>query len=386
MPDTILKSPGAFLDTRTEAEKQRDYSFFEVVAAAAPVVWQEKKKPDGVNMKWGDAVWRKFPEIYQYISGSCVAQTGRKLLGIMYYLRYGNWIDFSATDIYQRRSNKPAAGMGGDDVFKIMQQGVSLNMFVPSDGMTDEQMDAEVVEPPAKMVREIFKLKNRVVLPTGSIELVASTIQETKKGIMCWMYWDFDEYGAVPVVKRAVQPASAEGRHSTPFIDFILGSKKNLPDYPAAWGKKCLVMDESWEPKSGLDAQRVITEDFFKARNYYVAYPIDFVFDEGAASEKPRSRFEKDLSFIPLNARKEISDPARSDAQAAEVIKLQDMLRHEGLFPANIPSTGYYGALTAEKVLAWQKAHSVDSPAALDSLQGRSFGPKSRAIANALYS
>ena len=69
------EQPGANLDTRSEAQKARDWKFEEVVAAANPVNWVEKPQ----------AEWRRFPIYNQDGSGSCVAQTLRKMAGV--YIR-----------------------------------------------------------------------------------------------------------------------------------------------------------------------------------------------------------------------------------------------------------------------------------------------------------
>ena len=109
---------GAQLDTRSKVEKSKDYKFEEIVAFANPVQWVEKT-PDQ---------WRKFPIFNQNGSGSCVAQTQAKEMGIMRYLKDGNYVHFSAADIYQKRSGKPAPGMNAPDARKIATQGVTLEV------------------------------------------------------------------------------------------------------------------------------------------------------------------------------------------------------------------------------------------------------------------
>ena len=103
---------GAIIDIRPEEEKEKDYHFGEIVAAANPVNWVEKPQ----------SAWRKFPIFNQDGSGSCVAQTLAKLLGILYWLKNQLYVHFSATHIYQRRSNKPYGGMAGVDAFNIARK------------------------------------------------------------------------------------------------------------------------------------------------------------------------------------------------------------------------------------------------------------------------
>src|SRR3990167_6436993 len=97
------RGTGANIDTRSKDEKLKDYEFKEVVASASPVAWSEKPQ----------SAWRKFPIFNQNGSNSCVAQTLAKLLGILYWLKNQLYVHFSATHIYQRRSNKPSGGMAG---------------------------------------------------------------------------------------------------------------------------------------------------------------------------------------------------------------------------------------------------------------------------------
>jgi peptidoglycan hydrolase-like protein with peptidoglycan-binding domain len=68
--------------------------------------------------------------------------------------------------------------------------------------------------------------------------------------------------------------------------------------------------------------------------------------------------------------------------QKTDVTKMQDLLKSEGLFPANIDSTGYYGNVTARAVLLYQKKYKVASDQELDSLAGKIVGPKTRVKLN----
>jgi hypothetical protein len=130
---------------------------------------------------------------------------------------------------------------------------------------------------------------------------------------------------------------------------------------------KALIIEDSWD-RSGLDGRRVITEDFHKYRNFFAAYPINFVFEEGA--EKPKYHFAKSLYFG-------MTDP--------DVKALQEILRFEGLFPINSQITGYYGSITARGVLAFQKKYRVADDAELYELGGRLVGKKTLLKLNELY-
>ena len=103
---------GALVDARTPEARARDWHQREILAASASVQWVEKPQ----------SAWRRFPIFDQDSSGSCVAHTEAKELGIMRYLTDGVYVHFSAADIYQRRANRPSAGMGAEDVRQIARQ------------------------------------------------------------------------------------------------------------------------------------------------------------------------------------------------------------------------------------------------------------------------
>lgn len=365
---------GAAIDTRPEAEKEKDYRFEETVAAGsvAPVNWVEKK------------TYRTFPIFDQDGSGSCVAQTAAKLMGIMYGLNNpgSEYVHFSATHIYQRRNNKPSGGMNGIDCLNIMRQGVTLEILTPSQKMSDKQMDAVAIPDYKKQVGEAFKIGNYLVMPVRDIETVASVIQQTQKGVMVWFYFTYAEWDKDPEIKSAALDlyANSTCRHSVTAVDFTLYK-----------GKKALVIDDSWGPKAGNGAgQRVVTEDFFKVRNWFAAYPINFKFEEGAPAPtptptptptpgKPKYTFSKDLEFIAWNNNTgQPADVAKNNAQLKDVIALQDCLRYEGVFPKNVSSTGYFGNVTRDAVKKFQAKYNID-------VVGR-VGPITRAKLNQLYS
>lgn len=342
---------GALLDTRSEEEKLKDYKFEEIVASANPVTWVEKTQTQ----------WRHFPIFNQDGSGSCVAQTMAKLLGVLYWLKNSVYIHFSATDIYQRRANKPDGGMGGIDVFKVARKGVTLEDLVPSQNMSDSQMDSIDIPQYKKDVGTVFKISNYVEVPPGDIETVASIIETTKKAVMVWFYFKRDEWTEHPQILHPTidRAASDTARHSVTAVDFALVD-----------GKKCLIIDDSWGPNYGFGGVRVIDEDFFRERNFFVAYPVSFKFDDPTPN-KPKYTFTKSLDF---------------GTTGTDVVALQDILKFEGMFPSNVASTGVYGAITASGILKWQTQHNVAPLAELNQLQGRRVGPKTVAALNSIYS
>ena len=352
-PDNL----GALADNRTDKEKAKDIKFEEIVAKADEVLWTEKS----INQ------WRSFPVRNQYQSSSCVAQSMAKLLGILRSLEDGVFIDFSASYIYQKRINKDIGdgeGMVGVNAFDIVRQyGATLELLMPSQNLTEEQIDLVPQKDYFEKVGKIIGgIENYVQFtPKNSFETVASTIQKTKKGVMVWFNFGSGEWWK-PVPTMTAKDLTMA--HSVVATDFTLYK-----------GKKALVIEDSSGPQKGfVGGRRLVTEDFFKARNIFSAYPIGLKNLEEQKPNKPKYTFTRTLKFSEIYS------------VDGDVIKLQDILKYEGFFPTTIDSTGYYGALTAKHVLAFQKKYQVASPAELDSLEGKVVGPSTIAKLNQLYS
>ena len=340
---------GALEDDRSREEKLKDYLFEETVTSVTPVTWVEKTQEQ----------ISKFPIFDQNGSGSCVSMTLAKMMGILYFLKNDNYVRFSPTHIYQRRANKPQPGMAGVDAFKIAQKGVTLEVLTPSQKMSDHQMDNTCVEKYKEDVGEVFKIGNYITIPAGDIETVASVLQVTKKPVMVWFYFKSDEWNKdVPIIKYPNLDAHSSnvGRHSVTAVDFILYEDK-----------KAIVIEDSWGSGFGIKGQRIITEDFFKARNFFAAYVMDFKFDEIEDVVKPKYNFDKDLFF---------------GQTSSDVKMLQNILKYEGLFANNIDSTGFYGSITTKAVQGFQVRYGIAQQN--DPGFGR-VGPRTRAKLNNLY-
>lgn len=276
--------------------------------------------------------------------------------------------------------------MAGVDAFNIARQGATLEELVPSQDMNDIQMDGAVIPQYKQDVGKVFKIGNYVSLPIKDIDTIASVIQTTGKSVMVWFYFKIDEWSEHPAVKYPNLNLNAgdTARHSVTAVDFALVS-----------GKKALIIEDSWGTSYGMAGQRVIDEDFFGVRNWFAAYPISFAFDDQAQPQpqpspgpvKPKYTFTKSLVFIAWDiAKNQPADPALNESQKADVIALEDILKYEGFFPSNVASTGYYGAITAKAVYAFQVAHNVAPLSELNSLGGRRVGDKTIRALNDLYS
>lgn len=353
--------PGVLIDDRSADEKLKDYTFEELVSAPAPVAWREKKASE----------WRSFPIFDQNGSGSCVAQTLRKMLGIYVHAKTGAFVPLSASHIYQRRRNRPSAGMAGDDVFKIGQKGTTLELLAGSEKMTDAQMDATKVNEFSQSIGESFKIGNYMQISDRKIDTIASIIDQTKKGVMVWFYFSSGlkpkEWTDVPAVqhKDLTLTGANTARHSVTAVDFTLYK-----------GKKALIIEDSWGLDAAMQGRRIITEDFFNARCYYAAHFMNFAFeDESEASPvtpaaKPRHTFSADLEFSSIVT------------YTNDVKMLQECLKYLGLFPSNVDSTGFFGAVTKKAVEQFQLKEGISAPG-VDGF-GR-VGPRTRAVLNRLF-
>ena len=272
-----------------------------------------------------------------------------------------DYVEFSPLHIYQRRYNKPDGGMAGVDAFNIAKQGITLEELVPSQDMNDTQMDSVNIPQYKKDVGSIFKIDNYLSLPIKDIYTIASVIQTTEKGVMVWFYFAMNEWKNEPVIINSNLDLNAltTNRHSVVAVDFTLYK-----------GKKSLIIDDSWGFASAMNGQRIITEDFFNARNWFAAYPIDFKFADKSSEIKLEYKFNKILIFGQKND---------------DIKMLQNILKNEGLFPSNVVSTGYYGAITAKAVLQWQIKHSVADLLELNSLAGYRIGDKTIKKLNEIY-
>jgi len=294
-------------------------------------------------------------------SSSCVWQTIRKLMRILMKVNRGFDLDFSATFGYRLRNNYPGEGSIADDAWGIARhKGVTVNALMPSDNLSEAQMNDANIEQYHLDVAEDFKMPNHVRIDPPDFETIASIIQQTKKGVMIWFYFRNDEWSRQEpkIIDPSLPLRGARTlAHSVTAVDFGVYN-----------GRKGIFIEDS--AHFGGLYERFITEEFFRSRCWYAAYPINFVFEKDQGG-KPNFQFSAVMVFGDTNP---------------QVVKLQDVLRSLGHFPKNGASTGYYGAVTAKAVYDWQVRHEVTSKEELDRLQGRSFGAKSIAKMNAILS
>lgn len=331
---------GALLDNRDKTSKEKDVTFKEVVGAPNLVEWIKKDKV------------REFPVFNQGHTSSCVAHSFAKILGIYYKEKYNYFVNFSPAYIYVNRFNKPNEGMYAYDAWNILKnKGVALYELLPTP-KTEKEINEINVLSHINDVASIFKISSEIVINNIDIDVIASIIETTKKGVSLWFYFNKDEWSREEpiILKDYLNINNAPIKHAVAAVDYTLNSKY----------EKCLVIEDS--AHFGGISKRLITEKFLKNRCFYAAYFMNFKFEK-ELNEKIKYRFYNDLYFSLNNQ---------------EVYYLQEILKYEGVFPVNIESTGYFGALTQEAVKKFQSKYNLPVTGYV--------GEKTRNILNKLYS
>ncbi len=308
---------GALLDSRPKEERVNDIYFSDIVASANPVVWTEK------------TTYRTFPKLNQNQTNECGAFSARKSLGIMYaqYPKYGQYIDFSSSDIYQRRANKGQPGMALNDIFAILKNGAVLQMLVNDNPKVDADTDGLIIPGWMKTVGEQFAISDGVYVG-NDIDTIASIIQTTGKGVILMTYFTSGEWSKqIPYIVNdyltAYDPSAL--RHFVVATDFTM---KN--------GVKHLVIEDS-APFGGI-SNRLMSETWLKKRVVQAGYPMNFKFN--------------------------VSDKATYDG--ATIVSAQKCLQSAGYFPTNVAFVENIGPTTRAALAKFQSVNSIPVTSSLD--------------------
>jgi hypothetical protein len=254
----------------------------------------------------------------------------------MFKVNRGLDLDFSSVDLYRRRANYPREGMGAEDAIQLCRkQGMTLNATTRpmSDDITTEAgANAYVVEQHNVEIAKVFTIPNEVTFTAGDLETPAGTIQKTRKGVMTWYFFTGEEWSReVPtIIDKYLTKFDARAlRHSVTAVEPVLYN-----------GQKGWWIEDS--AHFGGLPRRFITEDFHKKRNFWLSYPINFTFEQGA--------------------------PVRPSYVEGDVKSLQDCLKYEGVFPSNVDSTGVYGNITMKAVKDFQEKYGLEQVGKVGSL------------------
>lgn len=332
---------GAF-DDRSPEEKSKDFKWSEV-----SVLGEIKLEERGPKYS--------YTQRFQDGSGSCVAQSTAKMLEIWDFKHDNSPTVYSATPIYQKRMNRPGAGMVGVDALGLASDGnVFLEKDAVSQNLDDIGIDAVVYEAGKKQPEHPI---NYLVMPIA-FDVV---VQETQNvgATMVWFKSSQTEWFMDVPTGDSTSEAI---RHSTVAVDAILWK-----------GIEYIIIEDSygrWDIKSDLPlkpGQRAISRAFFEKHCFFAAAFTAFHFDGG---DKPKYYWAHPMVY---------------GDKSEDVKQLQNVLKYEKFFPSDQESTGFFGGITAKALVKWQVSHGfLDFQHETDMRKVRA-GSKSIALLNSLY-
>lgn len=339
---------GVLDDNRPESEKMKDFTAQEVLPVRGINYANLKTEPVSYKVRNQDG------------SGSCVAQSCAKMLEVLDTKSEEAW---SATPIYSKRSNKPQGGMIGWNALDIVcKQGSAYESKIPSQYMNDEQMDSFgwfggdlSKDRPSNYY--IISDKN-----TGKVNFddLVNAIMTYKTAII-YVNASVSKWNCVP----EVHTSDGTLRHAVACVDVIQFN-----------GIPFVVIEDSWGKFNNptniplKDGQRALSKAFIERHCYFAGGLMNFVYAEEPKPTPSPYEFKTILEFGQTNN---------------DVKLLQDKLKSLGLFPQNIPSTGYFGAITAKAVYAFQIKYNVAPISELDAvkpMKGGRVGSKTLAKLN----
>jgi len=333
---------GALLDKRSKQQKRKDWGTEELLATAQTPEWKEKKE------------WRTFTARNQKNTNSCVAQATAKALEVNEWLENEKLTPMSATKAYADRTNNGA----GSFLWEMLDYAVK-NKYTTEDRlqsqylMSDKEMDrlAKEWDRYDTAIAKKYAGKSYHFVNYKNPEEVALCIQQGY-GVVALFWFTSKEWGRkFPQIKNKSLTAQKGLRHAVTLVDFGL---KN--------GKKYFkVEDSAW---FGGKNERWITEDWLRRR----CFGAGIIHDKRNKPVKTQKWAFKRILWKGMRNK--------------EVVMLQDRLKLDDVFPKSIPSTGYYGSITAQAVRKFQLKHQIASTALINWINGRWVGIKTRRYLN----
>ena len=306
------KEDKPFLGVYIPLDKKEDTGipFSEVVANASSPVWEEKTEDK----------WRTFPASNQYSSGMCGAFAMALIIGILYFLKYGRWIDFSQAHLFQQRDNRPLSGMWRGNIYSLIEYGITLKILTGENIRTDADADNLVIEQYAKDVAKVFPVGKCIVVPID-IDAIASVIHTTGKPVLLTTYFTSPEWSQKfpKIIDKALSYLSQKAlRHYVVAVDaFLFRGVKYI-----------LVQDSAWF--GGLN-KRLLNSEWISTRIYDATYPRNFYFIEGG--DKPQ--------------------------YDGTIISVQKCLKYLGFFPDGIPFAENVGKVTQGALIKFQTKYGI---------------------------
>lgn len=296
------------------------YKVEEIYSAYDTVVWTEKT-PDQ---------WKRFEPIRnQNGSSACVSFTVALMLGAENKLEENKFIVLSPKMIYGR-GFEPNGGMFYDKGLSLgSTQGSTLEVFLPSDSLGENSMrDLSDEKESDRIIGKIFRGGAYIYLPKD-IDVVASFIQKGKV-LAGGTRFNAGGFNSGEVI------LSSNGTygHAIALIDFTIWK-----------GEKAIIFQNSWGSGWGFGGLGIITESQFKSGGFILSAYYEDLKNSTSTTEKPK------LKILATNLK--IGD------NNGEVMKLQIILQHLGLFPEVQKCTGYYGGITRQGVKDFQVKYGL---------------------------
>ena len=302
-------------DPRNKLQKSLDWKHEDIFPTGLPYVWKEFKESD----------------IPQYTirnqngSGSCVAFSVCKALGINNLKEKGKYVDLRPEFIYTKRTND-GSGMYPQQAFSLAcKHGAPEDPTLKGDNLNDAQMNAYAATAEETEQALKYRGKNYVMINKDDVDEIAKVIEQGHTP--CFLVrCDISEWTPEPVV-NLTKSYPFNINHEIPAI--YAGMKG---------GVKTIVINDSWGSSYGRNGLRYLSEDFIKTRVVEVGYIVDLP-DELIP---PPFKFNKNLYLGMRNV---------------DVLQLQKRLVKEG-FAGFVP-TGYFGYLSSVAIMKYQKSKGI---------------------------
>lgn len=292
---------------------------------------------------------------HQGSSSSCVGQAWSKYAEVLEYMENKQFKDLSARFIYSRIYEP----QGGAYIYKgakvLNEIGVASENTVssyengnpPSEDFMRVLDNSEAVLNEAKIYRAKFH-----AYVDFNIDSFALAIKQ-QHGLVTGFRGSYEGV-ATPFIRPPLSNEQQWG-HAV----YCVGAK-------LIEGKKYIKFINSWGEKWGDKGMGYLGEDYFASGMLFNAITLVDLPDDWF---KESFEFKRDLKY---------------GQRHPDIVQLQKALKNEGLFPKDIPETGYYGEITRKAVLEFWKKYQIASWYEITFLQGRVVGPKTRAKLNEL--
>jgi hypothetical protein len=296
----------------------------------------------------------KLPVKNQNGSGSCGGQAWSQYSGVLEAFFDKTFEERSAKYIYSQTFVSPDGGSNGRDNSNIcINQGVSVEVLCPSydngqppseSYMERPQDITQVARTDASTDREL----SAAVVNSENIDSVAQAIR--------------DNYGCVLGVAGTNNGTWLSSFPQPPNTTDVLwghwlyAGKAKMID-----GKKYIGVINSWGADVGENGWQWLGEEYFNATDIFNVWTMVF-------NEKSSMQFKHDF-LVNL----------KMGDKSSEVSSLQEALKIDGEFTVN--PTGFYGEITRQSVLAFQKKYEINS----QGTNGTVVGPHTRQKLNEIF-